>query len=78
MPLTNADLEEEKEVELYTIPFVDNLDNPVGSPVKRTPIKRKQSVMEAPQPVDQFQNHFTLIGMDSFNPTSALILTIQH
>jgi hypothetical protein len=33
MPLTNAYLEEEKEVELYTIPFVDNLDNPVGSPV---------------------------------------------
>jgi hypothetical protein len=52
MPLKNADLEEEKEVELYTIPFVDNLDNPVGSSVKRTPIKMKRSVMEAPQPVD--------------------------
>lgn len=52
MPLTNADLEEEKEVELYTIPFVDNLDNPVGSPIKRTLIKRNQATMEAPPPVD--------------------------
>jgi len=52
MPLTDEEIEEEKEFELYIVSFVDNLDNPVCSHVKRTSTKRKQPTMEAPQSVE--------------------------
>jgi hypothetical protein len=42
MPLTYV------EVELYIIPFVDNLENQVGSPVKQNPKKRKQPEIVVP------------------------------
>jgi hypothetical protein len=41
-PLTDAKKEEEREVALYTIPFVPNLDMEGGTPIKKTPVKRKQ------------------------------------
>jgi hypothetical protein len=49
MPLIDVEMEEEKEVKLYTTSFVDKLENRAGSPFKRTSIKRKQAVMEEPQ-----------------------------
>jgi hypothetical protein len=41
-PLTDGEQEEEREVTLYTIPFVSNLDMEGGTPVKQTLTKRKQ------------------------------------
>jgi hypothetical protein len=41
-PLTDAENEEEREVTLYTIPFVSNLDMEGNIPTKQTWTKRKQ------------------------------------
>jgi hypothetical protein len=41
-PLTDANKDEEREVTLYTIPFVSNLDMEGGTLVKQTLTKRKQ------------------------------------
>jgi hypothetical protein len=75
-PLTDVEKEEEREVALYTVPFVSNLDKEGGIPVKKTPTKKRQHEKEVrgKQAIDsnEILEDVNIIWKETFKSNTAL------